>query len=109
MRFITEFKVDELRTYSLDEEAINNNIKSHKSYSLLKLGGLIEESFGWQNPVYNNKLHHRLEIEAFPMDKWEQFKRRFFMHLGTTGLYDPFFKDLIAELESFSKPSGDTI
>jgi hypothetical protein len=41
------------------------------------------------------------------MDKWVEFKKRLFAHLGATGLYEPTFKDLITELESFGKPSGE--
>lgn len=100
MRFITEFKVPE---YFQSNRRIHY-VPEKRHMMEVGMGNMIAESFGWQNPVNHNLDHHRLEIEAFPMDKWVEFKKRLFAHLGTTGLYDKTFKDLISELESFRNP-----
>lgn len=71
MRFITEFEIME---YEKDKYHIAD---TRRSYYERKLSPMIVTAFGWQNPVNNNPLHHRLEIEAFPMDKWIEFKKRF--------------------------------
>lgn len=95
MRFITEFKLNE---YTKDDIGYLSN---KKYASGMELGKLVADTFGWQNPVLENELRYRVEIEAFPMDKWVEFKKRLFAHLGTTGLYDKTFKNLVSELESF--------
>ncbi len=101
MRFVTEF---ELSPEDDDNMPLDKEIEYNKNMQHVEMGTMIGESFGWQNPVNSNYLHHRLEIECFPMYKCVEFKRKLFAHLGATGLYEPTFKDLITELESFGKP-----
>lgn len=107
MRFITEFKVDELEcdlpghpSASYRREGCNN-----------KLGNLIGDCFKWETPVNGDKLRHRLEIEAFPMDKWIEFEKRFYDALPD---YDAasrirLINALTALMTFTGKPSGDTI
>lgn len=102
MRFITEFEIA--------LPAIEQRIDAYKSRGNLDLGSIISTSFGWKERPYHDQRggndigRWALEIEAFPVDKWVEFKNRLFAHLGTTGLYDKTFKDLVSELESFRNP-----
>lgn len=108
MRFITEFEVpasfEGLYNYHVVSERFIYNNKERSKY---KLGEMIDDSFGWQNPVNNNPLHHRLEIEAFPMDKWIEFKNRFMDALPD---YDSVSRirltNALADLESFVIPQN---
>lgn len=94
MRFITEFELkfpyqlSVLETYKVRGQ-------------MLDIGNQIGDAFDWQNEHDDEKEKYSLEIEAFPMDKWVEFKRRLFLHLRATGLYEPTFKGLIDELESY--------
>lgn len=76
MRFITEFIFK--FPYSHSDE-----IGRKLHYNGL-LGNAIAEAFGWDEkgettPDLNCPISHKhkLEIEAFPMDKWVEFKKRF--------------------------------
>lgn len=112
MRFITEFELREEDNNSPDwrEYFIGRQMGSRQ----VEMGQMLADSFGWQNPVNGNALHHRLEIEAFPMEKWIEFKHKLFNQLHEGIIPSParneikIFK-LIKELESFGKPAGDTI
>jgi len=101
MRFITEFE--------LVPPAIEARLNAYKARGEFELGQEIAKLFEWQQVgimVQDKpaKLRYTMEIEAFPVDKWVEFKKRLFAHLGTTGLYDKTFKDLVSELESFRNP-----
>lgn len=109
MRFITEFELD--KPNGPEERADNDRfVKHYKGNSHLELGSMIGKSFGWQNPVNNNNLHYRLEIEAFPMDKWIEFKSK---------LFSKFIDDdyegaeevikFVQDIESFGKPAGEGV
>ena len=112
MRFITEFEVPE--TFHGDpayfpkhtERFVNNSEESLR----YEMGKMLQEMFGWKNPVNGNPRHHRLEIEAFPMDKWIEFKQK----LSSLFINDSYAGDgfgeiveLFKELESFGKPVGE--
>jgi hypothetical protein len=108
MRFITEFELEPNR-YAKYPHLI---IKSYKSLYEAKIGDKIAEAFGWDEkgtttitgPV---KEHFKLEIEAFPIDKWVEFKKRL-QSLFINDMYggDGFseMKNLIEDLESFGNP-----
>jgi hypothetical protein len=107
MRFITEFEVPE--KFHGDPNMYPRNtdrfIYNNKERSVYEIGEMIDRSFGWQNPVNNNALHHRLEIEAFPMDKWVEFKDKLKWELiGCNCDNTEKIIGLIKELESFGKP-----
>lgn len=104
MRFITEFELP--YPYTLDKPY------ARMERAKCDMGQLIQETFEWKEKQYKkyNEIEVNkwtLEIEAFPMDKWIEFKNRLFYHI------EPCEKDRVAkllkELESFGKPSGDTI
>ena len=112
MRFITEFEQD--------NSAWDQN-PAIKGYRQLKaeeeLGHFISISFGFSErgettlspdaPVVHK---HRLEIEAFPMDKWIEFKKRVLNHLlrsKTTMKLCAEVEQMFKELESFGKPAGE--
>lgn len=100
MRFITDFELNE---YTNDAGYLAN-----KKYEReMNLGKLIADTFGWQNPVNNNKLHHRLEIEAFPMGKWVEFKQKLIENFADDISARSILSILIEQLESLGKPSGD--
>jgi hypothetical protein len=97
MRFITEFKIEGKKWQGV--------LASHKTNSKFDLATLIEGSFSWQNPVNGNKDHYRLEIEAFPMDKWVEFKRELRDELLRCDLpHERIVDELISKLESFGNP-----
>lgn len=100
MRFITEFQFDEGSTPT------EMTIKFRKEMRDDQLGQMIRASFAYQNPVNGNPLHHRLEIEAFPMDKWIEFKRDLFAFLDLDSLQYKTLLDRVLDLESFGKPAG---
>lgn len=101
MRFITEFEVPEY----FENNKRMPYVPEKRHLCEVKMGNLIAESFGWQNPVNHNLEHHRLEIEAFPMDKWVEFKNSLLSNLN----YDiDGIKNMVEAfeiLESFSKLS----
>ena len=96
MRFITEFELN----------ASENAIDAYKANGQWNIGLMIRDSFGWQNPVNGNPHHHRLEIEAFPMDKWIEFKQKLFTHLQCAEINPVHILQMIKDLESFGKPAG---
>jgi hypothetical protein len=107
MRFIVEF---ELMGGDLAREDFKAHIVDrHKTSRKIEMGDMIAESFGWQNPVHGNPNHHRLEIEAFPMEKWVEFKKKvaaLFVNDSYAGDGFSEINDLLKELESFGKPAG---
>lgn len=106
MRFITEFE--------LAEGNINNahlSIEARKD-SEMKIGFAICSAFGWESS--ENNLRHKIAIEAFPMEKWVEFKQKLFSEIATCNDVDfpvdgARILSWIKELESFGKPSGDAI
>lgn len=98
MRFITEFE----STYGGEsQKKYIERIPYWEERGQADLGNLIAKSFGWKQREVLSETRHTLEIEAFPIDKWVEFKRTLFMHLGATGFYEDTFKQLIKELESY--------
>lgn len=110
MRFITEF---DLKERDILYEGFQKYItERYKSLRQAEMGKKIAESFGWQTPIHGNPLHHRLEIEAFPMDKWIEFKNKLMGYLTSCDEADEIPETLavlkfIKELESFGKPAGE--
>lgn len=106
MRFITEFEItkDDVKqggkwpAYLIDRQ---------KEACEKEMGVILADSFGWQNPVNGNSLHHRMEIEAFPMHKWIEFKEHLFIHLKRDLLDMDYVLELFKTLESFGKPAGE--
>jgi len=108
MRFITEFEIEQSDiqqggrwpAYLIGRQKANGQIE---------MGAMLTDSFGWQNPVQGNTLHHRLEIEAFPLDKWVEFKEGLLKWFED----EPIDKDIILtrikELESYGKQNETTI
>lgn len=103
MRFITEFNI-----HMQDAEDLGEFRKQRAQNGI---GVMIVDAFGWdikQHKVVTDK--YILEIEAFPMDKWVEFKEKLWDALPED--YGPLCRkvmELIKELESFGKPSGDAI
>lgn len=107
MRFITEFEIDPLHK--------DAGLDYYRSNSEHDLGHLIAEAFGWQErgdttlagPI---KERHTLEVEAFPMDKWVEFRNALGEELNSSFSLDKdYIIELLEKLESFGKPSGDII
>lgn len=111
MRFITEFEIDGTQ-WDLTPAIISHR----KELSQAKIGSMIAESFGWQEkgkttPSPNSSVFHinELEIEAFPMDKWVEFKKAL-LEILETPPGDDHARDafqLISKLESFSKKENN--
>lgn len=102
MRFTTEFQCDDASW-----DATHMVFQHRKACYEEAMGNLIANSFGWQNPVNGNNLQHRLEIEAFPMEKWIEFKEKLnngLPNFDTTTRIR--ILNALKELESFGKPAG---
>lgn len=109
MRFITEFELKEF-----DRVKLAYIVNEQKGRRISDIGKSIGKAFGFENPVNGNDLYYKLEIEAFPMDKWIEFKKKLFAEIITCYNIDEPVRGedvlkLIKELESFGKPSGDAI
>jgi hypothetical protein len=98
MRFITEFEI----TVAEKKYAETNILHNRRSRLEGEMGNMVAESFGWQNPVLGDPLRYRLEIEAFPMEKWVEFKNRLLSFKKGHGDSIPLKSlfDLIKELET---------
>lgn len=101
MRFITEF---ELRS----KFEIERYKTLRQRGSAEWLGFDIAKAFGWQEQGETTLIgpvseRHTLEIEAFPMDKWIEFKNKLFTELAHTTANRVYLLEIIKELESFSK------
>lgn len=101
MRFITEFE--------LVPPAIEARLDAYKSRSEFELGQLIAQSFDWKNRGYVRLndlagLRYTLEIEAFPFDKWVEFKEKLMDHFTNDATTRMLTSRLLEELESFCKP-----
>lgn len=110
MRFITEFKASgaELKYGS------NPVIGHRKCCAEGALGESISQAFPFKELGTIEEsglagLYSILEIEAFPMDKWVEFKQNVFEHFCVYPGSTKKMLDFIQELESFGKPSGDAI
>lgn len=93
MRFITEFE--------LVPPAIPPRIIAYKEYGGQLIGSEITDLFGWDAKPIEGKVRYTIEIEAFPMDKWIEFKKELFMRLSKGGVSKMQMSEMIKELESF--------
>ena len=103
MRFITEFE--------LDVPFSNKEADKCKSTMGFHIGGLIANAFDWHSAPFLSMVGpHRnkwaLEIEAFPMDKWIEFKQKITFYLQECEDKDQLPETLwvirmIKELESY--------
>lgn len=100
MRFITEFE--------LDPDVIDRT-RSYRDYTFekmnileKKMGELIAIAFHWNVPDKMETGKYKLEIEAFPMDKWIEFKQKLAVHINdSSGIISPnYILSLFKELES---------
>lgn len=118
MRFITEFELE--YPYKLGTES---GCKERAKYDM---GGVIQEVFDWKDLSFRGKddfiekKRWSLEIEAFPMDKWVEFKQKLFIECGMPEPNGVAILEMIKDLEFYtnnkaavdsliSKPSGDGI
>lgn len=104
MRFITEFELE--YPYSLFQ------IENMKHALQNGLGNKIADSFKWKElgaTTIQGPVKHKasIEIEAFPMEKWKEFKTKLFNMLLQDNVSTKYFDKLIEELESFGKPAGE--
>lgn len=105
MRFITEFE--------LDVPFSNKEADKCKSTMGFHIGGLIANAFDWHSAPFLSMVGpHRnkwaLEIEAFPMDKWVEFKNSLHVELLAHKPDHIRILELIKELESFGKHKEET-
>lgn len=96
MRFITELELS--HPYTKTGEAIRKSEKNHE------LGANIDESFGWKEKTSAASTMHSLEIEAFPMSQWIEFKQKLFSKFIDDDYEGAELAlELIKNLESFGK------
>lgn len=102
MRFITEF---ELKHPYTPTRGYNSKKEMQD-----EMGKMIGVSFGWKEKALSAFTRHTLEIEAFPMEKWIEFKQNIIAasRRGRSNRTNDII-EMIEELESFGKPAGDTI
>lgn len=98
MRFITEF---ENTPALLLEEGYNSWVKTYETRGELDIATQIGNSFGWETDEQPFKIRHTLEIEAFPMDQWDIFKRKLFYELEQPAPSHIKMLQIIKDLESF--------
>jgi hypothetical protein len=104
MRFITEFKLD-----GNELKYVENAIKAHReSWAKEGLGDSIVINFGFKESGFMQDepkplmgIRYSLEIEAFPMDKWIEFKNRLFTECAMPEPNAVYILEMIKELESF--------
>jgi hypothetical protein len=110
MRFKWEFK--------LSEQELNGAVDHlfyKKSDNEAAIGHMIAETFGWQTrreTTPNGPIteRHTLQIEAFPIDKWIEFKNKIFDAINASHVHNGPVNGLkileaIKTLESFGKPT----
>ncbi len=108
MRFITEFELAQ----NTNSERLVNGFKDNGEF---EMGRLIASSFKWNESAFRDQLRQvnfnkwSLEIEAFPMDKWIEFKNLLLGELWSTEVCRQDIIDKLQELESFGKPAGEKI
>jgi hypothetical protein len=74
MRFITEFE----STYGGEsQQRYIEKMPYWEERGAAELCTMIGKAFGWKQKEVLSETRHILEIEAFPMDKWIEFKKRF--------------------------------
>lgn len=108
MRFIVEF---ELEHHHISDAFAMNAIYERKNVLQSDLGDKIAELFGWKGIGEAKvkeigtelKEKHTLEIEAFPMGKWVEFKKKLFTHFQLQEINPVKTFEMIKELESFGK------
>lgn len=105
MRFITEFELK--FPYQLSV------LETYKVKHQFDIGNQIGEMTDWANEHDDETDRFKLEIEAFPMDKWIEFKQKLFSLLQQGSVHfaplnEVKVLELIKELESFGKPAGAT-
>lgn len=93
MRFITEFELEPTKSPEW-----------HIEHSQRRLGEMILDSFGIFEYGFISRsgaaaIRRSLEIEAFPMDKWIEFKQRLFMECGMPEPNGVSILEMIKELE----------
>lgn len=110
MKFITEFELtpDEIKYTKAP------TFDYRKQWAEHNLGGQISFSFGFKETGYINAdgyagERRTLEIEAFPMDKWVEFKQKLTGAINYDVQLMRNVVDAITELESFGKPKGEKI
>ena len=106
MRFITEFE----STYGGEsQQRYIEKIPYWEERGQAEMGNLIGKSFGWKQHEVLSETRHTLEIEAFPIDKWVEFKQKLFSHLQTCAVHNTppdgnKILSIFEELESYGKP-----
>lgn len=105
MRFITEFKITKV-----DKEYANwleFLLAKQMHDRQADMGIMIADSFGWENPVLDNDLHYLLEIEAFPIDKWIEFRNQLIDALPEHDVASRTrIMNILQQLESNYKPAS---
>jgi hypothetical protein len=102
MRFITQFELE--YPYTLfDMENLKFTLQEG-------LGNKIADSFNWNEigtTVSKGPVKYKafIEIEAFPMDKWMEFKSKLLEHFCVYPGSTTKMLEFIKELESFGKPA----
>lgn len=109
MRFVTEFDLPN----NFDLKLLDHLVPDKKHIRELGIGQDIGRLFGWQTSEKDNSIHCKLEVEAFPMDKWVEFKQKLFTYIYEAGrrgevLNQIHVLELIKELESFGQPTKDS-
>lgn len=99
MRFITEFELEYPYTLAAPELCIDRAKR--------QMGDMIESSFERKEKEVtirgNEGRRWSLEIEAFPMDKWMEFRQRVVKECNMPCPHGGEILNMLKELESFGK------
>jgi hypothetical protein len=100
MRFIVELE----STYAMAshpsyEKMVTLNKQKHQA----KIGDMIADSFGWQDKKFNFCIRHSIEVEAFPMKDYLDFKKNLIDYLIQKGINPDVIHNKFKIIESISR------
>lgn len=99
MRFISEFE----STYGGEsQKKYIEKIPYWEERGQADMGNMIGKLFGWKQREILSEMRHTLEIEAFPMEKWLEFKQKIFMECGMPEPNGVTILEMIKDLEFYS-------
>lgn len=102
MRFITEFELEYSKPIEVEVIRFPDVYKMKREF---KMGEDIGKSFGWDKKDSEEKVKYKLEIEAFPVDKWIEFKNKLFTELENSNANGIAILQMIKDLEFYGTPA----
>lgn len=82
MRFGHQFMFQPDQKEDLKPEDFERAVKYKKEWGAADIGAMINECFGFTERT-DKPLHWQIDIQAFPTDKWQEFKKKLLEWLQT--------------------------